>query len=104
MKRKIMMVGLAMAAGLPHAVSASNAREGLEQGYSSWNSAYMPHCGAAGLARPLMDHVSVADARVTRNAGDAWQLEFAPPVAVFSADDPLAAGDKRLGFNLKLGF
>ena len=79
MKRKIMIVGLAMAAGLPHAASAKNGKTDPAQGYSSWNSLYMPHYGAKEKARPLMDHVSVADVSA-QNANDTWRLEFAQPV------------------------
>jgi hypothetical protein len=104
MKYKIMMMGLAMVTGLPHAVSAKSGKEDLAQTYSSWNSRYMPHYGVEGAARPLMDHVSVADAGSSRGTGDAWRLEFAPPRAVSNADNPLTAKDTRMGFSLNLDF
>jgi hypothetical protein len=103
MKRKVMMVGLAMATGLPHAVCANSGNEGLTQAYSSRNTSYVPHYGAEGAARPLMDHVSVASLP-GQDIGNAWRLEFAPPMPVFSAGDPLGAKDKRVGFSLKLDF
>jgi len=102
MKRKVMMMGLAMVTGLPHAVFARN--EGPAQTYSSWNTSYMPHYGAEGAAKPLMDHVSVAGALPGQDISNAWRLEFAPPTAVSSEDDPLTAKDKRVGFSLKLDF
>jgi hypothetical protein len=104
MKRKVMMMGLAMVTGLPHAVCAKNGKEYPAQTYSSWNTAYMPHYGVEGTAHPLMDHVSVASAMPGRRASDTWRLEFAPPLAVSNADDPLTAKDKRMGFSLKLDF
>jgi len=98
MKRKVMMMGLAMVTGLPPAVCAKSGSEGWAQAYSSWNTSYMPHYGVEGAAKPLMDHVSVAGALNT------WRLELAPPTAVSSEDDPLTAKDKRVGFSLKLDF
>jgi len=104
MKRKIMMVGLAMVTGLPHAVCAKGGKEGSTQAYSSWNTSYMPHYGVDGAARPLMDHVSVAGVPLGQGTSNKWQLELAPLLAVSRADDPLMAKDKQLGFNLKLDF
>lgn len=104
MKRKVMMMGLAMVTGLPHAVCAKSGKEDSAQVYSSWNTSYMPHYGVEGAARPLMDHVSVADGLPGPSKSNAWRLEFAPPMAVSRADDPLTAKDKRVGFNLKLDF
>ena len=97
-------MGLAMATGLPHAVCADSGSQGSTQAYSSWNASYMPHYGVEGAARPLMDHVSVASALPGQGIGNAWRLEFSPPTAAYSADDPLAARDKRVGFSLKLDF
>lgn len=106
MKRKVMMMSLAMVTGLPHAVCAGSGSEGSAQAYSSWNASYMPHYGVEGAAKPLMDHVSVANASAPAGQGisNTWRLELAPPPAVSKADDPLAAKDKRLGFTLKLKF
>ena len=101
MKRKIMAMGLAMVTGLPHAVCAKG---GSTQAYSSWDASYMPHYGAEGAARPLMDHVSVAGIPAGQGASSRWRLELAPLLAVSRADDPLMAKDKQLGFNLKLDF
>ena len=103
MKRKVMMMGLAMVTGLPHAVCATGG-EGTSQAYSSWNASYMPHYGAEGIERPLMDHVSVAGIPPGQGASSRWRLELAPLMAVSRADDPLMAKDKQLGFNLKLDF
>lgn len=106
MKRKVMMVGLAMVAGLPHAVCANSGNEGASQSYSSWNASYMPHYGAKGVAIPLMDHVSVAGVSAPgQDINNTWRLEFTPPPpAVSNADDPLAATGMRAGFSLKLDF
>jgi len=101
MKRKVMMMSLAMITGLPNAVYAKSDKGDSAQAYSSWNTAYMPHYGEEGAAKPLMDHVSVAPGQGISNT---WRLEFTPPAAVFRADDPLAAKDKRVGFSLKLDF
>jgi hypothetical protein len=101
MKRKVMMMGLAMVTGLPHAVCARSGNEGSAPTYSSWNTSYMPHYGAEGAAKPLMDHISVPG----QGSSNTWRLEFAPPTAVSrEADDPLTANDKRVGFSLKLDF
>jgi len=99
MKRKVMMMGLAMITGMPYAVCAKGGN--AAQAYPSWNASYMPHYGNEGAAKPLMDHVSVAPGQGISNT---WRLEFTPPAAVFRADDPLAAKDKRVGFSLKLDF
>jgi len=104
MKRKVMMMGLAMVTGLPHAVCAESGNEDSAQAYSSWNTSYMPHYGVEGAAKPLMDHVSVAGALPGRGISNTWRLEFAPPPAVSRADDPLTAKDKRVGFSLNLDF
>jgi hypothetical protein len=104
MKRKIMMMSLAMVTGLPHAVCAKGGKEGATQAYSSWNASYMPHYGVEGAARPLMDHVSVAGVPSGEGSSSKWQLELAPLMAVSRADDPLKAKDTQLGFNLKLDF
>jgi hypothetical protein len=104
MKRKVMMMGLAMITGLPHAVCAKGSNENSAPAYASWNAAYMPHYGDEGVAKPLMDHVSVASGLPGQGISNTWRLEFTPPAAVFKADDPLAAKDKRVGFSLKLDF
>jgi hypothetical protein len=103
MKRKVMMMSLAMITGLPHAVCAKGGSENSAQAYASWNASYMPHYGDEGAAKPLMDHVSVPSA-LPGQISNTWQLKFTPPAAVFRADDPLAAKDKRVGFSLKLDF
>jgi hypothetical protein len=104
MKRRVMMMSLAMITGLPHAVCAKSGNEGSAQAYSSWSTSYMPHYGVEGAAKPLMDHVSVDGALPGQGISNTWRLEFAPPTTVSGADDPLAAKDKRVGFSLKLDF
>lgn len=104
MKRKVMMMSLAMVAGLPHAVCARSGHEDSAQTNSSWSTSYMPHYGAEGAAKPLMDHVSVGGALSGQDLSNTWRLEFAPPTTVSGADDPLTAKDKRMGFSLKLDF
>lgn len=103
MKRKVMMMGLAMATGLPNAVCADSGNEVSSQPNPSWNTSYMPHYGEEGATRPLMDHVSVAS-QPGQGISNTWRMEFAPPEAVAAGDDPLSGGDKRVGFSLKLGF
>lgn len=105
MKRKVVMMGLAMVTGLPHAVCATGG-EGTSQAYSFWNASYMPLYGAEGIERPLMDHVSVAGmgAAGAQGVGNTWRLEFAPPPAVSAADARVAVKDFRAGFSLKLDF
>ena len=102
MKRKVMMVGLAMVTGLPYAVGA----EEPSQAYPSWNTSYMPHYGAEGAEKPLMDHVSVAGVSAPAGQGisNTWRLEFTPLPAISSGDDPVMAKDLRAGFSLKLDF
>ena len=106
MKRKMMMMGLAMVTGLPSAVCAGSGNEVSSRAGASWSTSYMPHYGSEGVARPLMDHVSVASVsgEGASNASNEWRLEFAPPTAVSTGYDPLSAEDKRVGFSLKLGF
>jgi hypothetical protein len=103
MKRKIMMMGLAVVTGLPQAVCARNDKENSALAYASWNTSYRPHYGVAGAAQPLMDHASVSGAP-GQSIVNTWRLELAPPAAVARADDPLSANDKRVGFSLKLDF
>lgn len=99
------MMSLAMMAGLPHAAHAKNGKEGLPQVNASWNTPYMPHYGAEGIAHPLMDHVSVSSMSGSgQNMRNAWRLDFMPPAPVVAGDDPLNAKDKRVGFSLKLNF
>jgi hypothetical protein len=104
MKRKVMMMGLAMVTGLPQAVYAKDGKEDSARAYSSWNTPYMPHYGVDGVARPLMDHASVADVLPGQGTSSTWRLGFAPPMAVSRADDPLTAKDIRVGFSLNLDF
>lgn len=104
MKRKVMMMGLAMVTGLPQAVCAKSGQGDSAQAYTSWGTSYMPHYGVEGAAKPLMDHVSVAGALPGPSTSNTWRLEFAPLPAVSRGDDPLTAQDKRVGFSLKLDF
>lgn len=105
MKRKLAMMSLAVIAGVPQFVYAKGVgRDGLAHAYRSWNSPYMPHYGSAGIAHPLLDHVSVSTVRASSDAHDAWRLEFAPPPAVAQSDDRLSAGEVRMGLSLKLDF
>jgi hypothetical protein len=104
MKRKVMMMSLAMVTGLPHAVCAKSGQEDSAQTHSFWNTSYMPHYGVEGASKPLMDHVSVGGALPGQDLSNTWRLEFAPPTTVSGADDPLTAKDRRVGFSLKLDF
>ena len=105
MKRKVLVMGLAMVTGLPQAVCARSGGEASVAPGRFWNAAYMPHYGTEGATRPLMDHISVGSALPKRGEGNAWRLELTPPAAVSTADDrPLMANDRRLGFTLKLDF
>jgi hypothetical protein len=99
MKRKVVMMGLAMIAGVPHAVCA---REGAVQSYSSWNAPFMPHYGTEGSTHPLMDHLSAPAPQ--RSSGNAWRMEFVPPAAASRTDDPLSAKDRRVGLTFRLDF
>lgn len=103
MKRKVMMLGLAMVSGLPSTVYAKSGNEVSAQAYPSWNMHYVPHYSAEWVSVPLMDSVSVASLP-GQGTSYAWRLEFDPPAAVSTADDPLSAEDKRVGFSLKLDF
>lgn len=102
MKRKVMILGLTMATGLPHAVCAQDA----SQAYSPWNTSYTPHYGVAGAERPLMDHVPTTggSAPAGQDISSTWRLQFTPLPAVSNANDPLTAKDIRAGFSLKLDF
>ena len=106
MKRKILMMGLAMMSGLPHAVYAKSSSEGASQPYSSWNAAYMPHYGARGMAEPLLDHVSVAGVSTPGAQGisNTWRLEFTSPQSVSNSDNPIEDHGMRAGFSLTLDF
>jgi len=103
MKRKVMMMGLAVVSGLPNAAYAESGNEVSAQASPSRNTQYVPHYSAEWVSVPLMDPVSVASLSGQR-ARNTWRLEFAPPAAVSTADDPLAAEDKRAGFSLNLDF
>jgi hypothetical protein len=105
MKRKVMMMGLAMVTGLPHAVYAQSGSEGTLQAYSSWNTSYTPHYGAEGAEKPLMDHaVASVSASAGQDISNTWRLKFTPPPAVSNADAPLTANGMQAGFSLKRGF
>lgn len=102
MKRKVVMMGMAMMAGLPHAVCAKGpGKDGgaLRQGF--WDAPFMPHYSAEGKAHPLMDHLALPPRPQT---GNAWRVVFAPPAAVSGPDDPLASSDKRMGILFRLDF
>ena len=107
MKRRAIMVGLAMITGLPHTLWAKSGNGNASHAYFSWNTSYTPHYGAEGARKPLMDHISVAGAGTaaeldTRNT---WRLEFSPPPpAVSNKDDPVSDTGMRAGFSLKMGF
>jgi nitrogen fixation protein len=102
MKRKVVMLGLAMVTGLPQAVCAKDA----SRAHSSWNTSYMPHYGVEGAEKPLMDHVSVASVSAPAGQGisNTWRLAFTPLPTVSNADAPLTAKDMRAGFSLKRDF
>lgn len=105
MKRKVAMMGLAVMAGLPHAVCAKGVgREGPSPAYSSWDAPYMPHYGSDSGAHPLMDHFPSPAVLPRRTASNEWRLELAPPAPVSRADDPLMAKDKRVGVRFSLDF
>lgn len=104
MKRKFLMLGVAMMAGLPPAVFAKTSqKESTERLYASWDSTYLPHYGSEGVARPLMEHLNVTP---TANADpNKWQLEFGLPRADLMGGEDLAMGrGARAGVSLKLGF
>lgn len=105
MKRKVLMMGLAMVAGVPHAAHAKGwSMEGSAQSYSSWNAPYMPHYGTEASAHPLMDHLSAPAMLTQRSVRNEWRLKLAPPAAAPETDDPTTTGHKRVGFSLKLDF
>ena len=105
MKHRVVMMGLAVVAGVPHAVQAKGLGvESPTQSYSSWSAPYMPHYGTEASAHPLMDRLSVPAVLTQRSASNEWRLELAPPPAVSGTDDPLTTGHKRVGVSLKLDF
>jgi hypothetical protein len=106
MKRKVLMMGLAMVTGLPPAVCVGGGDENRPQAYASWNTPYMPHYGVEGAEKPLMDHASVPSdsAPAAQDISSTWRLVFAPLPPVSNADDPATAKDIRAGFGLKLDF
>ena len=105
MKRKMAMMGLTMMVGFPHAICAKGiGKMGVMPGYSSGSATYDPHYGVEGTSHPLMDHFSMAGVLRPREGGQAWHLELVPPAAVYQADDPLMARDKRVGVTFKMEF
>ncbi|NTV88290.1 MAG: hypothetical protein HGA21_16300 [Burkholderiaceae bacterium] len=105
MKRKVMMMGLAVMAGVPHGAWAKGlGKESAVEAYSAWNTAYTPHYGTEGAAHPLLDHLSAPVAVPGRDSSNEWRLKFVPPPAVSSSDDPLTANDKRVGISFSLNF
>lgn len=105
MKRRILMVGLAMMAGTPHVICAKGfGKENPADTYASWNAPRAPQFGSEGAIRPMMDRLAMSAVAPVRGADDAWRLDFTPPASVSAADDPLAAKDKRFGLSLKRSF
>jgi hypothetical protein len=106
MKRKIALMGLAMATFSPHILYAMGlSKEGYTLSYYSGASSYEPHYGDQERVYPLMDHLSAPDALPQRNTSETWRLELAPPATVTqSLDDPLMGKDKRVGVTFKLDF
>ncbi len=105
MKRKVMMMSLAVIAGVPHGVWGKGlGKEGTVEAYSAGNTVYMPHYGSEGVAHPLLDHLSAPVVLPGRDSSNEWRLKFVPPPAVSHSDDPLTANDKRVGISFSLNF
>jgi hypothetical protein len=105
MKRRILMVGLAMMAGTPHAICAKGfGKENPADAYAFWNVPRAPQFGGEGAIRPVMDRLAMSAVASVRGPGDAWRVDFTPPASVSAADDPLAAKDRRFGLSLKRSF
>jgi hypothetical protein len=105
MKGKVMMMSLAVMAGVPQGVWAKGfGKESAIETYSAWDAAYMPHYGKEAVAHPLLDHLSAPVVLPGRDSSNEWRLKFVPPPAVSSSDDPLTANDKRVGISFSLNF
>jgi hypothetical protein len=105
MKRKMIMMGFAMVAGLPQSLYANSwDKADQTQSYSSWNTPYVPHYNAEAEAHPLMDHLALP-AGFSRHSSSSWKLELTPPRAEAAAPAyPLMDRDKRIGFGMRLAF
>jgi hypothetical protein len=104
MKRKAVMLGLAMITGLPHVADAKEIGEdSASSAFSATPGSYMLRYGGGASPR---DHLSVPEILPQRYVGNEWQMKFmAPPAAYQSqSDDPLMANDKRVGVTFKLNF
>lgn len=106
MKRKLVLMGFAMMAGLPHAVLAkSGMKESYAQTYASWNGDYMPHYGSEGASFPLMDHLNAAPARGQDAELNKWRLDFGlPRENLIGAQESAMGKGARAGVSLKLDF
>jgi hypothetical protein len=106
MKRKLILMGFAVLAGLPHAVLAkSNDKENATQSQIAWVGARMPHYGSESAAPPLMEHLAVMPSGRQAAVPNTWRLDFAMPrTEVAGLPDPLPARGGRAGVSLKLDF
>lgn len=105
MKRKILMMSLAMMAGLPAAVFAKEADRNAARDYPSWDGVYVPHYGREGVAHPLMEHMNAQVEKPSGESLNQWRLGFEmPPENLIGAQETTKGRGGNAGVSLKLNF
>jgi hypothetical protein len=109
MKRRFLVLGMAIMAGMPGmAFAKSTPKEGGIRDYTAWNSVYSPHYGRMAAAHPLMDHMEAWVSRAAQRSGGeikAVRLEFnVPEVAHGLIPEPALENDRRIGVALRFTF
>jgi hypothetical protein len=124
MKRKAMLMGAALIAGVPAGALAKSEVGGGERTIPrlTWESAYSPHYGPLGAARPWMEHLEATGAiryfggivesvrthlaSPAGSPGAGWRLDFSMPRIVLpsSSEPEDVRPGRRLGITVSFSF
>jgi hypothetical protein len=129
MKRKFLLMSMAVMAGLPgwgfgKGMPKQSVADVLGD-YEAWGGEYTPHYGKEGRAHPLMDHLdatasNLATAARSLSGGPSvtggyaqpsgagsggWKFEFTtPPVQGSLIPEPSRENDRRIGLAVRVSF
>jgi hypothetical protein len=125
MKRRLLLMSMAVAAGLPGWGFAKGMPKAVPGDYEAWSGEYTPHYGKEGRAHPLMDHLEASASNLAtavrslsgapsitsryvqppRAGSEGWRLEFTtPPVQRGLIPEPSLENDRRMGLALRVSF
>jgi hypothetical protein len=129
MKRKFLLMSMAVLAGLPgwgfaKGMPKQTAADVVGD-YEAWGGEYTPHYGKEGREHPLMDHLdatasnlasavrslsgapSVASGYAQRSGSGngGWKFEFTtPPIQAGLIPEPSWENDRRIGLAVRVSF